>query len=576
LFALLLVPIFYKMKNLTLLLCLVIWAWCGLQGQEYLIGARNLETQDLDRLGRTVRAQVYYPADSTNRVAVGPHPVVIFAPGAATDFVEYTYLWRRLVTDGYILVMLRAEPLSSYDPFMTAGDMAFAWNWLKRENESASARFFQRVDTLAMAAMGHGHGGSSALSFAATQPSGLQCLLTLAVVNDDSRLPAIASQLDVPYLSISAGADCLAPFEAHQSPLLEAATAAPYTSWISIRKGMHCYFGSGYDGYPCVEREKLVCNRPLGSISHLQQQSLALLAIHPWVDFFLKTSCDAWDEFYDFASSPDTHDFKDWGQQPSPRASFETSQTGSVVAFLDQSRSGFDYLWEFGDGNFSEEQSPLYVYKGRDSAKVQLRVWARNGCVDSTEKLLTDLPSVAFLGIKAESSEQGVRIEWATETESANEFFAIDRSLFGAAYEEIARFSGQERSMSRRDYEFLDKDLNSGVFHYRLRQEDIAGRVFYSDPLRVQHQLGALVILAQSSYEHDQQQLRVELLCEYAQPTEVTIFSPHGQNMSRQSFDSKSGLNTLFFPLQDLHNGLYIIVARQKREVVYRKLWLNR
>ena len=73
-----------------------------------------------------------------------------------------------------------------------------------------------------------------------------------------------------------------------------------------------------------------------------------------------------------------------------------------------------------------------------------------------------------------------VKIDWATATESDNDYFEVQRSSNGIEFESIATIPGQGFSVTTTLYQELDTDPLSGLSYYRLKQVDIDGTEQFS------------------------------------------------------------------------------------------------
>jgi gliding motility-associated-like protein len=72
---------------------------------------------------------------------------------------------------------------------------------------------------------------------------------------------------------------------------------------------------------------------------------------------------------------------------PAPTASFDISPAEAVsfeeILFLNKSSNVDKYLWNFGDGEFSELYEPTHSYSSTGVYDIALWVWSENGCSDS-------------------------------------------------------------------------------------------------------------------------------------------------------------------------------------------------
>ncbi len=72
-----------------------------------------------------------------------------------------------------------------------------------------------------------------------------------------------------------------------------------------------------------------------------------------------------------------------------PSAGFDVSQSDEnflEYTFTNTSKDGVSYLWDFGDGNTSEEESPTHVYATPDNYTVTLTVTGESGLTGTLEK----------------------------------------------------------------------------------------------------------------------------------------------------------------------------------------------
>ena len=82
--------------------------------------------------------------------------------------------------------------------------------------------------------------------------------------------------------------------------------------------------------------------------------------------------------------------------------------------------------------------------------------------------------------LNAECVENGVEVKWQTASENNSDFYAIERSLDGQNWNEIATKLAAGNSSTVIDYSFVDEDRITGTRYYRLNQVDINGTsVFY-------------------------------------------------------------------------------------------------
>lgn len=76
-------------------------------------------------------------------------------------------------------------------------------------------------------------------------------------------------------------------------------------------------------------------------------------------------------------------------------------------------------------------------------------------------------------------------LEWTTEMESNNYGFEVQRSPDGVTFNKIGFITGENTNIIQKHYSFVDPDLSTGIYYYRLKQIDMDGRYEFSRTLRI-------------------------------------------------------------------------------------------
>ncbi len=82
--------------------------------------------------------------------------------------------------------------------------------------------------------------------------------------------------------------------------------------------------------------------------------------------------------------------------------------------------------------------------------------------------------------------QDGVLLKWETATELNNQGFDIERSTSVQSWEKIGYVPGYGTTTERKSYSFLDENVTSGTYTYRLKQIDFDGTVSYSPEVVVE------------------------------------------------------------------------------------------
>ena len=95
--------------------------------------------------------------------------------------------------------------------------------------------------------------------------------------------------------------------------------------------------------------------------------------------------------------------------------------------------------------------------------------------------VVCDALEVSLISFDAKVSDGTVKLEWATATETDNDYFEIQRSADARNWYAIGRNEGAGTMKSVRHYSFIDSNPVDGVSYYRLKIVDLAGKADYSN-----------------------------------------------------------------------------------------------
>jgi hypothetical protein len=92
---------------------------------------------------------------------------------------------------------------------------------------------------------------------------------------------------------------------------------------------------------------------------------------------------------------------------------------------------------------------------------------------------------IHLLNFEARVEKDVVELIWMTGSEINNDYFTIEKSKDGSAWEEAERIPGAGNSTSNLYYKITDNSPYHGLSYYRLKQTDFDGKVSYSDAKKV-------------------------------------------------------------------------------------------
>lgn len=155
----------------------------------------------------------------------------------------------------------------------------------------------------------------------------------------------------------------------------------------------------------------------------------------------------------------------------------------------------------------------------------------------------------------APAGAHAVRLSWATAQELNSADFVVERSLDGRRFEPVGTVAAAGTSSSARHYTLLDTQLPTGaaLLYYRLRQNDLDGKVARSEVRTVSLSAAAALTLAPNPTQG------VATLRGAAATVPVQVLDATGRLVLSTTTDA-SGTATLALPAT-LPRGLYVVRA---------------
>lgn len=104
---------------------------------------------------------------------------------------------------------------------------------------------------------------------------------------------------------------------------------------------------------------------------------------------------------------------------------------------------------------------------------------------DNCFRLNGYITPVELISFTAQTSNNGVALNWSTATETNNSGFELERMLQGSQYNKIAYIPGYGTTTEKHNYFYMDENLIVGKYNYRLKQIDFDGSFEYSPEVEV-------------------------------------------------------------------------------------------
>lgn len=157
--------------------------------------------------------------------------------------------------------------------------------------------------------------------------------------------------------------------------------------------------------------------------------------------------------------------------------------------------------------------------------------------------------------------QNGINLEWRTETEVNNYGFEVERKNSDSQngqWQTLGFVEGYGNSNSPKNYSFIDEGITSGKYSYRLKQIDNDGKYEYSKPIEVD--LGTV-----NTYELSQNYpnpfnpiTTISFTISSAKQVKLSVFNSIGEKVEDLVNEVKeAGTYTVNFNAQNLPSGTY-------------------
>jgi len=187
-------------------------------------------------------------------------------------------------------------------------------------------------------------------------------------------------------------------------------------------------------------------------------------------------------------------------------------------------------------------------------------------CVTS-DPLGFHLP-IELLSFTAAVKDADVQLNWATASETNNDYFSIERTTDGIIFETIAIVNGAGNSSQILNYSAFDNAPLNGISYYRLKQTDYDGLFEYSNIVSVtfeNNDFSNINIYPNPNTGH----FTIDGVNQNAR---LIIFNTIGEKITEQNISSEK---TEIY-LSNLPSGIYFVQINSEKESVTRKVIFNK
>jgi hypothetical protein len=151
-----------------------------------------------------------------------------------------------------------------------------------------------------------------------------------------------------------------------------------------------------------------------------------------------------------------------------------------------------------------------------------------------------------------------IQLNWSTAAEVNSHGFEVERKSNGVDFHTIGFVSGSGTTIERNNYTYIDDNVNTGNYSYRLRMVDVDGKFEYSDVIEVEFNAPSEFILAQNYPNPFNPATKIEFSLAVEAKVKLTVYNILGENVVELLNETRSsGNHFVNFDAGNLNSGVY-------------------
>jgi hypothetical protein len=165
---------------------------------------------------------------------------------------------------------------------------------------------------------------------------------------------------------------------------------------------------------------------------------------------------------------------------------------------------------------------------------------------------------VELTSLTASVTGNNVKLLWETATELNNSGFSVERKTSNSEFAEVGFVPGFGTTTERKSYSFVDKDLNSGNYTYRLKQIDFNGTYEYYGNIEVDVTAPAEFNLNQNYPNPFNPSTKITFSLAVDSKVSLKVFNVLGQEVATLvNQDLTAGVHNYVFDAANINSGVY-------------------
>ena len=165
---------------------------------------------------------------------------------------------------------------------------------------------------------------------------------------------------------------------------------------------------------------------------------------------------------------------------------------------------------------------------------------------------------VELISFVAQRTDAGVELNWKTATETNNSGFSVERGRDEESFMQIGFVSGRGTTTEITNYNYIDTEIETGEYFYRLKQTDFDGTSKYLNVVLVDVGLPKQFQLNQNHPNPFNPSTTIKFQLPVDANVRIELFNSIGQKVSEVlNSDLSGGVHEVTFEGSNLSSGIY-------------------
>jgi len=187
----------------------------------------------------------------------------------------------------------------------------------------------------------------------------------------------------------------------------------------------------------------------------------------------------------------------------------------------------------------------------------------------------TKLLPIELLSFNAVCESNKVNINWATASETNNNYFTIERSKDLQTWETVTAIPGAGNSNTVLHYSAIDNQPFPDYTYYRLKQTDYNGNFTYSDVVIAGCGNTTSFDFISVNQSKEFGDMVLSFTAGEGELYTCTLYDIRGRLLQKKSAQAVAGINEVNVKVQGMSNGIYILILQNDTKLISKKIFIS-